>query len=69
MSRDIHQLSCISIGVLILLLSGVVGWRILLIIIPPKSYKLWRIFMENKVTVIILVSTQIIWSYLLTQPS
>ena len=44
-----------SLGLRILLSTGVVGWRICLINILPKSCRLQRIVMENKVIIIIQV--------------
>ena len=41
--RDICQFSCISIGLLIFLVAGVVGRRICLIVIPVKSCRLRRL--------------------------
>ena len=67
--RDVHRMSCIDIGLLILFLNDVQGQRICLIIIPPKSYRLQRIVMENRVTIITQVCTRIIWSSLSTSPS
>ena len=68
--RDIHQLSCISVGLLlrVLLLTGAI-WRICLICVPPKSLLLLHRIMINRVIKISWICTLISQLSLLTLPS